>query len=314
MSVRARREPHPNRSPGTCRDRRRADVRCRARPDPRRRDLRQHHARALHGDPRCVDLHRRDHRHGALGHAERHGTRRRLGQRRRPHPARRPAGAERARRRRGRAVHEHGRRPAPLRRPGRRRGLPLLAVRGTGLPPHVRGVRAARPQGRVQLHVTAPSRWQVVSNSPTPEPHVDGDVATWSFTPTATISSYITGARGRPVRGRPRRADQPRRPHDPARGLRPEVARRVPRPRVRLRHHEEGLRLLRGEVRRPVPVREVRPAVRAGVQRRRDGERRAVTFTETYVFRSKVTDAIKERRVVTILHELAHMWFGDLSP
>ncbi len=38
----------------------------------------------------------------------------------------------------------------------------------------------------------------------------------------------------------------------------------------------------------------------------------AVTFTETYVFRSKVTDAVKERRVVTILHELAHMWFGDL--
>ncbi len=30
------------------------------------------------------------------------------------------------------------------------------------------------------------------------------------------------------------------------------------------------------------------------------------------MFRSKVTDAIKERRVVTILHELAHMWFGDL--
>jgi len=38
----------------------------------------------------------------------------------------------------------------------------------------------------------------------------------------------------------------------------------------------------------------------------------AITFTETYIFRSKVTDAVKERRVVTILHELAHMWFGDL--
>jgi aminopeptidase N len=38
----------------------------------------------------------------------------------------------------------------------------------------------------------------------------------------------------------------------------------------------------------------------------------AVTFTESYVFRSKVTDATRERRVVTILHELAHMWFGDL--
>jgi aminopeptidase N len=38
----------------------------------------------------------------------------------------------------------------------------------------------------------------------------------------------------------------------------------------------------------------------------------AVTFTETYVFRSKVTDAIRERRAETILHEMAHMWFGDL--
>jgi aminopeptidase N len=38
----------------------------------------------------------------------------------------------------------------------------------------------------------------------------------------------------------------------------------------------------------------------------------AVTFTETYVFRSKVTDAIVERRAETLLHEMAHMWFGDL--
>ena len=38
----------------------------------------------------------------------------------------------------------------------------------------------------------------------------------------------------------------------------------------------------------------------------------AVTFTEVYVFRAKVTEAIVERRALTILHELAHMWFGDL--
>jgi len=37
-----------------------------------------------------------------------------------------------------------------------------------------------------------------------------------------------------------------------------------------------------------------------------------VTFLEDYVFRSKVTDAAYERRAETILHELAHMWFGDL--
>ncbi|HEY9374120.1 aminopeptidase N, partial [Streptomyces sp.] len=38
----------------------------------------------------------------------------------------------------------------------------------------------------------------------------------------------------------------------------------------------------------------------------------AVTIRDQYVFRSKVTDAAYETRAETILHELAHMWFGDL--
>ncbi|MBD0322593.1 MAG: aminopeptidase N [Aldersonia sp.] len=38
----------------------------------------------------------------------------------------------------------------------------------------------------------------------------------------------------------------------------------------------------------------------------------AVTFLEDYVFRSKVTRAAYERRAETVLHEMAHMWFGDL--
>ncbi|HZU46309.1 MAG TPA: aminopeptidase N [Mycobacterium sp.] len=38
----------------------------------------------------------------------------------------------------------------------------------------------------------------------------------------------------------------------------------------------------------------------------------AVTFIEDYVFRSKVTRASYERRAETVLHEMAHMWFGDL--
>ena len=59
---------------------------------------------------------------------------------------------ERARRRGHRALHEHRRGDAPVRRPGRRRGLPLQPVRGAGLAPGLRGVRAARPQGHVRVH------------------------------------------------------------------------------------------------------------------------------------------------------------------
>ncbi|MER6410767.1 aminopeptidase N [Streptomyces humidus] len=37
-----------------------------------------------------------------------------------------------------------------------------------------------------------------------------------------------------------------------------------------------------------------------------------VTFREEYVFRGKVTRASYEARATVILHEMAHMWFGDL--
>ena len=41
--------------------------------------------------------------------------------------------------------------------------------------------------------VTAPSHWEVVSNSPTPEPTAAADGAsTWTFEPTLRMSSYIT--------------------------------------------------------------------------------------------------------------------------
>jgi aminopeptidase N len=38
----------------------------------------------------------------------------------------------------------------------------------------------------------------------------------------------------------------------------------------------------------------------------------AVTFLEDYVFRSRSSRAKYERRAETVLHEMAHMWFGDL--
>ncbi|WKX74001.1 aminopeptidase N [Streptomyces sp. XD-27] len=38
----------------------------------------------------------------------------------------------------------------------------------------------------------------------------------------------------------------------------------------------------------------------------------AVTFSEKYIFRSRATDAAYRKRAATVLHELSHMWFGDL--
>lgn len=37
-----------------------------------------------------------------------------------------------------------------------------------------------------------------------------------------------------------------------------------------------------------------------------------VTFTDSYVFTSRATDAQYQGRANTLLHEMAHMWFGDL--
>ncbi len=160
--------------------------------------------------------------------------------------------------------------------------------------------------------VTAPSRWQVVSNSPTPEPHVDGENATWAFPPTATISSYITALIAGPyevVRDELTSSDGRTIPlgvfarKSLAEYLDPEYV--FETTKKGFAYYEEKFDV-------PYPFEKYDqlfvPEFNAGAMENAG----AVTFTETYVFRSKVTDAIKERRVVTILHELAHMWFGDL--
>ncbi|MEV7691996.1 aminopeptidase N [Microbacterium sp. NPDC089189] len=163
-----------------------------------------------------------------------------------------------------------------------------------------------------QFTITAPAAWQVVSNSPTPDPVTTGESATWSFEPTPRISSYITAL----IAG----------PYEVTRSeLTSSSGRVIPLgvfARKSLWQHldadyvfdktRQGFAYFEEKFGVPYPFAKYDqlfvPEFNAGAMENAG----AVTFTETYVFRSKVTDAVKERRVVTILHELAHMWFGDL--
>ncbi|ROS48396.1 aminopeptidase N [Frigoribacterium sp. PhB24] len=163
-----------------------------------------------------------------------------------------------------------------------------------------------------QFTVTAPARWQVVSNQTTPEPVVDGETGTWTFSPTPVLSSYVTAI----IAG----------PYDVVRSdLTSADGRTIPLGIFTRRSLTEyldadyifektrqGFAYYEDKFDYAYPFEKYDqlfvPEFNAGAMENAG----AVTFVETYVFRSKVTDAIKERRVVTILHELAHMWFGDL--
>ncbi|WP_157413690.1 aminopeptidase N [Agromyces allii] len=161
--------------------------------------------------------------------------------------------------------------------------------------------------------VTAPAHWEVVSNSPTPEPVDAHDGAkTWAFEPTQRISSYITALIAGPyavVRDELTSADGRVIPL----GVfsRKSLSQYLDADYV-FEKTKQGFEYFEAKFGVPYPFPKYDqlfvPEYNAGAMENAG----AVTFTEAYVFRSKVTDAIRERRVVTILHELAHMWFGDL--
>ncbi|WP_020018151.1 aminopeptidase N [Promicromonospora sukumoe] len=178
-----------------------------------------------------------------------------------------------------------------------------------------------------QFTVTAPAAWEVVSNEPTPEPVAvptgstsgggstggdDVEAATWTFEPTGRISTYITALVAGPyavVRSSLTSSD----------------GREIPLGafcRKSLSAHfdadyifektRQGFEFYESTFGVPYPFTKYDqlfvPEYNMGAMENAG----CVTFTESYVFRSKVTEAVRERRVVTILHELAHMWFGDL--
>jgi aminopeptidase N len=160
--------------------------------------------------------------------------------------------------------------------------------------------------------VTAPADWQVVSNEPTPEPEPTGlGNAVWSFDPTPRISSYITAL----VAGPYHRVDGEYRDGDRVVPLsvfcRESLAAHLDAD-VILGETRQGFAFFESMFGVPYPFRKYDqlfvPEYNSGAMENAG----CVTLNEDYVFRSRVPEVSYERRCITILHELGHMWFGDL--
>jgi aminopeptidase N len=160
-----------------------------------------------------------------------------------------------------------------------------------------------------ELAVTTPEGWLAVSNM---APDVAGELAgdgviRWHFPPSPVMSTYITAAAAGPYHvvrsehdGIPlgifcRRSLAPY--------LDPDEIFEVTRQGFDYFHRQFGVRYQFGKYDQLFV-----PEFKAGAMENAG----AVTFLEDYIFRSRVTDFAREVRAETILHEMAHMWFGDL--
>jgi aminopeptidase N len=150
--------------------------------------------------------------------------------------------------------------------------------------------------------VDCPEHWQVVSNMPGTQ-----DLSHWSFEPTPRQSSYITALVAGPYHVA---SDE----HDgiPLRIFCRKSLSEFLDADEMFTITKQGFDFFHRafDYRYPWPKYDQLfvPEFNAGAMENAG----AVTFLEDYVFRSRTTDAAYERRAVTILHEMAHMWFGDL--
>ena len=160
-----------------------------------------------------------------------------------------------------------------------------------------------------EFTVLCPDTWQVISNM---APDLFGQpagpgVERWHFPPTQLMSTYITHISAGPYH-------VVRTEHDGiplgiycrqslADYLDPDEIFEVTRQGFDYFHAAFGVRYAFGKYDQLFV-----PEYKAGAMENAG----AVTFLEDYIFRSRVTDARHEARADTILHEMAHMWFGDL--
>jgi aminopeptidase N len=164
-------------------------------------------------------------------------------------------------------------------------------------------------KARFEFTVTVPDSWLVVSNMApdvTAAPAGPGEQR-WHFPPTPPMSTYITAIAAGPYHVV--RADHDGIPlgiycrESLARYLDPDEIFEVTRQGFDFFHESFGVRYPFGKYDQLFV-----PEYKAGAMENAG----CVTFLEDYIFRSRVTDSARENRAETILHEMAHMWFGDL--
>ncbi|WP_263170425.1 aminopeptidase N [Streptomyces sp. SCSIO ZS0520] len=155
--------------------------------------------------------------------------------------------------------------------------------------------------------VRAPEGWTVISNSPTPEPADN----VWAFAPTPRISSYITALIVGPYHAVHSSYEKDGQSVPLGIYCRPSLAEHLDAEAI-FAVTRQGFEWFQEKFDYAYPFAKYDqlfvPEFNAGAMENAG----AVTIRDQYVFRSKVTDAAYEVRAETILHELAHMWFGDL--
>lgn len=157
--------------------------------------------------------------------------------------------------------------------------------------------------------VLAPSDWIVVSNNPGQAQQVAGkqNIKRWTFGASPKMSSYLTAIVAGPYHGvRDRHGDI-----DLGIFCRQSLAQYLDPDEI-FTITKQGLDFYGQAYKYPYPFQKYDqlfvPEFSAGAMENIG----AVTFNEAMVFRSKVTEAVREDRANAILHEMAHMWFGDL--
>jgi len=151
--------------------------------------------------------------------------------------------------------------------------------------------------------VAAPEDWAVVSNT-TPSSHADG---VWVFPTTKVMSTYITAVvTGHYATWQDQHGDIPL-----ALYCRQSLAQYLDTPEI-FEVTKQGLDFFAQRFGYPYSFGKYDqlfvPEFSAGAME----NAACVTHSERMVFRSRVTEASRMGRAETILHEMAHMWFGDL--